>query len=375
MVSQYDMNDPLIIFGLLWIGLAMLGVFVLSSILDVFSRRADRESGGAAVLTRAKGNPILQPILGRGWDDRAVFNPGAVDINGIVRLLFRAVGGDGVSRLGYAESENGITISERFSYPVFTTVDPRGVHQEARYDRIIYASGGGWGGTEDPRITKIGDTLYVTFNMFDGWDFIRVASTTIKEKDLLSKRWHFTKPLFLSPHGEVHKNWVLFPEKFEGKFAILHSLSPRIQIDFVDALEDLHTGKIKIASRYGQSGPREGWDTWVRSAGPPPIKTERGWLLMYHATEANDMSRYKIGAMLLDSTNPERVIARSSRPILEPSLWYENEWKPGIIYACGAVVRNGILFVYYGGGDQSVNVASVALKKLLDSMDMEKSAT
>ena len=96
---------------------------------------------------------------------------------------------------------------------------------------------------------------------------------------------------------------------------------------------------------------------------------------MYHATEANDMSRYKIGAMLLDSTNPERVIARSSRPILEPSLWYENEWKPGIIYACGAVVRNGILFVYYGGGDQSVNVASVALKKLLDSMDMEKSAT
>ena len=350
-------------------------MFVLSSILDALSRRADRESGGAAVLTRAKGNPILQPILGRGWDDRAVFNPGAVDINGIVRLLFRAVGGDGVSRLGYAESENGITISERFSYPVFTTVDPRGVHQEARYDRIIYASGGGWGGTEDPRITKIGDILYVTFNMFDGWDFIRVASTTIKEKDLLSKRWNFTKPLFLSPHGEVHKNWVLFPEKFEGKFAILHSLSPRIQIDFVDALEDLHTGKIKIASRYGQSGPREGWDTWVRSAGPPPIKTERGWLLMYHATEANDMSRYKIGAMLLDSTNPERVIARSSRPILEPSLWYENEWKPGIIYACGAVVRNGILFVYYGGGDQSVNVASVALKKLLDSMDMEKSAT
>jgi len=82
----------------------------------------------------------------------------------------------------------------------------------------------------------------------------------------------------------------------------------------------------------------------------------------------NDGDRYKLGAMILDLKDPQKVIYRAQHPILEPSEWYENDWKPGIIYANGAVVRDGKLFVYYGGGDKHIGVASILLSDLIDSM-------
>jgi len=361
---------------IIWIALFILGLFVLGAVLFAIRTAAGRgEARGR--LARAKENPILKPELGRGWDDMAVFNPAALDLNGKVHLLFRAIGTEGVSRLGYAATTDGTHVDERLPYPVFVPLNPRNPRmwrgtadseKHLRYDTTLYASGGSWGGSEDPRMTKIGNTIYVTFNMFDGWDFIRVAATSIDEEDFKNHRWHFSPPIFLSPAGQVHKNWVLFPEKIHGKFAILHSLSPDIQIDYVETLQDLASGKITIKSRYGQNGPRKNWDTWIRSAGPPPIKTNRGWLVIYHAVQAEDSSRYKIGAMLLEYENPTRVIGRSKGPILAPDFWYENEWKPGIVYTCGAVVRDGTLYVYYGGGDQWTNVATIQLNELLSEL-------
>ena len=72
--------------------------------------------------------------------------------------------------------------------------------------------------------------------------------------------------------------------------------------------------------------------------------------------------------MLLDLKDPSRVLYRAQHPILEPDLWYENDWKPGIIYASGAIVKDGKLFVYYGGGDKYVGVASIKLSDLIKSM-------
>ncbi len=376
------MQKILIISDVIWFVFFLLGIGILGAILFAIRTSLYKlwSGEGRGRLARAKENPILKPELGRGWDDMAVFNPAALDLNGTVHLLFRAIGGEGVSRLGYATTSDGVHIDERLPYPVFVPLNPReprmwrgtaDSEKHLRYDTKLYASGGSWGGSEDPRMTKIGETIYVTFNMFDGWDFIRVALTTIRENDFLEKRWRFSTPIFLSTAGEVHKNWVLFPEKMDGKFAILHSLSPEVQIDFVNRLEDLAEGKQKIKSRYGQNGPRKGWDTWIRSAGPPPIKTDRGWLVIYHAIQEKDSSRYKVGALLLDLKDPRRVIARSREPILTPDFWYENEWKPGIVYACGAIVRNGTLFVYYGGGDQWTNVATINLNRLLSDMKPE----
>jgi predicted GH43/DUF377 family glycosyl hydrolase len=106
----------------------------------------------------------------------------------------------------------------------------------------------------------------------------------------------------------------------------------------------------------------------LRGVGPPPIKTDAGWLVLYHAIDERETEKYKLGAMLLDLVEPTKVLYRSVQPILEPDAWYENAGKPGIVYSCGAVVLDGTLYVYYGGGDTSINVATIQIKEMLDCL-------
>jgi predicted GH43/DUF377 family glycosyl hydrolase len=75
-----------------------------------------------------------------------------------------------------------------------------------------------------------------------------------------------------------------------------------------------------------------------------------------------------LGAMLLDLKDPKKIISRSKEPILEPEMWYENDWKPGVVYSCGALIKNDTLFVYYGGGDKHVCVATSSLEKIFDKL-------
>jgi len=188
--------------------------------------------------------------------------------------------------------------------------------------------------------------------------------TSISVEDLLANRWQWSKPVALSQEGELHKNWVLFPEKIRGKYAIVHALSPSVLIEYVDSLSHFSKGK-RIESRKPSGGRLDSWDNSVRGIGPPPIKTSEGWLVLYHATSVRDPHKYKLGAMLLDLEHPEKILFRSNGPVLEPKMDYENTWKPGVIYASGAVVRDGVLHVYYGGGDKVVAVATCGLNDLL----------
>ncbi len=110
------------------------------------------------------------------------------------------------------------------------------------------------------------------------------------------------------------------------------------------------------------------WHVHLRSAGPPPIKTDKGWLVFYHAHDAIEPSKYKLGAMLLDLNDPTKVLRRASLPVLTPDEPYENEGKPGIVYACGSVVRDGTLYIYYGGGDKVVAVATAPLEDFLNAL-------
>jgi predicted GH43/DUF377 family glycosyl hydrolase len=113
----------------------------------------------------------------------------------------------------------------------------------------------------------------------------------------------------------------------------------------------------------------EFWDSRIRGAGPPPIETSEGWLLLYHANDVREQHKYKLGAMLLDKNDPTKIIARSTKPILEPEGEFENAGiKPGIVYACGAIVRDGMLQVYYGGADNYVCMAAVPLKEFIDHL-------
>jgi beta-1,2-mannobiose phosphorylase / 1,2-beta-oligomannan phosphorylase len=348
---------------IVFLGLAI----VLIAAALVFLYKISPETRKIFSLLRHAVNPVISPTMGSEWDEVGTFNPAAVeDDQGNVHLVYRAVGNDGVSRFGYAKSYDGRDFSEKSPYPIFAMQNPRSAPK--KYEPMMFASGGSWGGCEDPRTVRIDGKVYVTFNAFDGWDFIRMAVVSIDEKDFFNNKWKWSRPMLISPPKQINKNWVLFPEKVNGKFAILHSISPRVQIDYVDRLEDLERGSKVIKSHFGQKAPRSSWDTYLRGAGAPPILTEKGWLLLYHATEKHEPHKYKLGAMLLDKENPEVIVATSPGPILFSNNWYENDWKPGVVYASGAVVRDDNLMVYYGGGDKHICIAHTPLNELLNWM-------
>jgi predicted GH43/DUF377 family glycosyl hydrolase len=245
------------------------------------------------------------------------------------------------------------------------------------YNPNIYVSGGGWGGCEDPRTVIIDGTMYMTFNMFNGWNSMRVAVVSIKEEDLRNRKWFWKNFSYLSQPGDRQKNWVLFPEKINGKFALFCNLDKgdpdKVYIVYIDNLDISQTPSQKDAPDPQALPDHEvSWHYRTRSAAAPPIKTKDGWLLLYHAMDKNESNRYKVGVMLLDLKNPEKVLYRAKHPILEPDEWYENNYKPGIVYANGAIVKDGELFVYYGGGDKHVAVAHISLEELLENLKNNK---
>jgi predicted GH43/DUF377 family glycosyl hydrolase len=355
---------------LLHIVAALFSFFITGAILGATFSKPIRKK--ISTLVKSFKNPILRPGTSP-WTAEAVMNPAAAVIAGRTHLVYRAIGVDGVSRLGYANSSDGIVFEKILPYPVYVAQKPRNLAGHARrYSPVMYPSGGSWGGCEDPRMVLIEGRVYVTFTMFDGWDFIRVAAISIAEEDFLAGQfWKWDGPHILSKPREVHKNWVLFPEKIHGKYAILHSISPNIEIAYRDSIEDIGTDEPFIESWVGSREnipPRDTWDTYVRGAGAPPLRTAHGWLLFYHAIDRRDPGRYKLGAMILDFSDPTKVLYRSTAPVLAPDETYENRGKPGVVYVCGSVVRDGTLFVYYGGADKVVCVATTSFTEFVDAL-------
>lgn len=327
------------------------------------------------LLERFGGNPILTPNSIHAWETKAVFNPAALYEDGKVHLLYRAIGASDVSTLGYASSIDGLHINERLTYPVyvpretFEGVNP--VTTAVIGNPGVYTSGGGeMGGVEDPRLTRIGENIYITYVAYDGHTQPRVALSSISSTDFLNRKWKWKKPVLISPPNIVDKNACILPEKINGKYVIFHRVFPNILIDFVDDLDfdgktRWLTGQFEIPVRALSSD----WDSLKVGCGPPPLRTKYGWLLIYQAVGNHGDYRYKIGAMLLDIADPARVLARSRSPILEPEVWYENQgWKGGVVYPCGAAIIDDRLFVYYGGADTVVCVASVKLDGFLEQL-------
>ncbi len=323
------------------------------------------------LLTRSFLNPILRPGTSP-WTAESVMNPAAAVIAHRTHLIYRAVGMDGVSRLGYASSANGITFDKRLPYPIYAARNPHNLaHHLRRYSPVLYPSGGSWGGCEDPRMVVIDGRVYVTFNMFENWK-LRVAVISMSEEDFLAERFNaWEGPIILS-HSDRDKNWVLFPEKIGGQFAVLHSIigdgDMQVRVEYTDDLSTL--AQRTFISPDPQQVPDQhiAWHVHTRSAGPPPLRTEKGWLVLYHANDAKEGHRYKLGAMLLDLVDPTKVLYRAAQPVLSPDKNYENEGKPGIVYASGAVVRAGKLFVYYGGADKVICVATTPLNAFLKAL-------
>jgi predicted GH43/DUF377 family glycosyl hydrolase len=303
-------------------------------------------------LIRAKENPIIVPDKNQPWENKAVFNPAALHLENRVHLLYRAMSEDNTSVLGYAASQDGIRIDYRSEKPAYVPREP--------FEQKL--SPGGNSGCEDPRLTRIGDKVYMCYTAFDGKNPPRVALTWIAVKDFLAEQWNWAKPVLISPPDMDDKDAFLFPEKINGKYMIVHRGGDDIDFAFVQTLDFKENQWIE---EHRWIGPRKWWwDSKKVGAAAPPIKTEQGWVMLYHGV--SESGTYRVGAVLLDLKNPVKIIGRTDNPIFEPEAPYEKEGQiQNVVFPCGNVLFKDKLFVYYGGADKVVGVATVELSELL----------
>ncbi|MBU2529652.1 MAG: hypothetical protein KKD35_01330 [Elusimicrobia bacterium] len=316
------------------------------------------KSGKSVKLARAKENPIIIPIPEHLWESKAAFNPGAIYLDGKVHLIYRAMSEDNTSVFGYVTSQDGIHLDYRSLKPVYVPQEPFEQKREP----------GGNSGCEDPRLTKIGSKIYMLYTAFDGKNPPRVALTSIKETDFLEQKWAWAKPVLISPPGIDDKDACIFPEKIEGKYFIIHrsgndidsALSPTLNFDGQTWIEE-----------YRWISPRAGmWDSKKIGIAAPPIKTKNGWVLFYHGVSEED-GFYRVGAILLDLVDPTKIIARSDEPIFEPETDYEKKGQmPNVVFPCGAILIEDKFFLYYGGADKVVGVATIGREELLKNLEL-----
>lgn len=318
-------------------------------------------------LEKHEKNPIITPVMHHAWQSNATFNPAAVHDGEKFHFIYRAMGPQNTSVLGHAESKNGTDIDYRSDEPIYTPRKP--FETPGGNPKRWFMSGGGYGGCEDPRVTWIKEDqkFYLTYIAYNGTNAPRVALSSISEENFRNKNWDWKEPKLISKPNEVNKNAVVFPEKIGGKYVVMHRVFPNILVDLLDDLDFNNPrylkGEFKIPPTV------DGWDSRKIGAGPPPIKTADGWLLIYHAVDDKNDSQYKIGAMLLDLNEPWKVLHRTQQPILEPDHWYENNgFKAGVAYPCGAVINDNRLFVYYGGADKFICVASKNIDEFLNEL-------
>lgn len=303
---------------------------------------------------RAKENPILIPRTENAWESKLVFNAATIELDGKIFILYRAMGAENTSVIGWAMTKNGVKILERGDTPCYV---PREEFEMKK------GSPTGNSGCEDPRITQIGDTIYMAYTAYDGVKPPRAALTSISTKDFLAKKWDkWTKPVLVTPENYDDKDMCLLPEKVGGQYMLMHRISPQICADFLDTLD---FSKSKLTRCIEIMGPRPGmWDSRKIGIAGPPIKTPKGWLLIYHGVSKS--TTYRLGAVLLDLKNPSIVISRGVDVLLEPLEEYERVGEVrNVVFSCGAVLRKDTLFIYYGGADTVMGVAKVSLKKLL----------
>jgi predicted GH43/DUF377 family glycosyl hydrolase len=294
-------------------------------------------------MERFSGNPILRPIEEHAWESRMVFNAGAIYLEGKVHLLYRAMGNDNISRLGYASSLDGFTIDERLPNPVFEPAS------ETEKD-----------GCEDPRLGEVDGQLIMTYTAFREESHLQVyqiSLTTIAMDDFIQKKWSWGIRRLPFP-GIRDKNAVVFPQKVNGRYVMLHRIDPDLCIAYSDDLE-------KWCDFMSVMKPRaDGWDNSKIGVAGSPIKLKEGWLIVYHGVNVERM--YSLGVALLDLDHPERVLYRSKEYVLAPREDYERIGKvPNVIFSCGNVVLDNRLFVYYGGADSVLCVATKSLDELL----------
>ncbi len=285
------------------------------------------------LLKRYPGNPILKPVVHHEWESLTLFNAAVVRSNGIFQMIYRAQGSDRISRLGYAVSRDGFKWL-RLDEPVFEPQE----NFEA------------WG-VEDPRITQIGDMFFM---LYTGYSEQGTRVCMAATKNFVTwERYGVILPKL------DDKDAALFPEKIKGRYCLFHRIPDDIWVSFSDDLRNWTDHQAIMEPRVGL------WDSVRIGIASPPIKTDAGWLIIYHGY--NEAKYYSLGAALLAYDDPTQVLCRPEVPLLTPlTPWEKHGDVPNVVFSDAAVVVDGQLYVYYGAGDHVLALAMCDMKELMD---------
>ena len=293
---------------------------------------------------RISQEPLLRPSA--SWSDFGLFNPAAVQVGAKTILLFRAQDKAHTSRIGYAESTDGLHFDVRPD-PVLAP--------EAEYER--------GGGVEDPRVVQIGGTYYLTYT---GYDTHSAQLCLATSPDLI--HWERKGVILPAYHGSWNTQWTksgaIVPEKINDKWWMYYlgtrkdpDGQPRDYMGLASS-DDLLRWSDATDQPVLPRRP-ETFDSRVMEPGPPPFVTEAGILLLYNG--ADEHLVYGPGWVLFDRQDPRKVIARSERPFALPTFdWEKTGNVPNVIFLEGAVVKNAAtrgkldLTGYYGAADKYI---------------------
>jgi predicted GH43/DUF377 family glycosyl hydrolase len=274
----------------------------------------------------------------------SIFNAGAVRIGGEILLLCRIELPDGRSSLLVARSADGIKFKLE-KKPCLTPQD----HKEW-YEYVEW-------GIEDPRITYMENWYYIIYTGYSRYEpTVMLARTKdFKRFDILGT---VSEP--------SNKDAVLFPGKIGGLYWKIDRPSAQHRRDiWINQSPDLlHWGQNRILME-----PRQGsWEQSKIGASTPPIKTAKGWLMIYHGVRGFGISSiYRQGVVLLDLKKPWKIIARSKIPFLAPEKDYERTGDvPNVVFSTGWIREsNGDIKIYYSGADMNICLAQTSEKYLL----------
>ena len=309
-------------------------------------------------LEKYQNNPILKPNPFYPWQAKAVLNPTVFHHEGVFHIVYRAISNDNTSVMGYATSTDGYNLDYLHPEPIY---GPRIEFESKKIPN-------GNSGCEDPRVTVMGDKIYMLYTAYNGIEPPAIAMTSILMSDFLAHRFsNWTSPVIISRPGQDNKDGCLLPEKVGGKYVFFHR--PESKGMIVDLVDDLEFGHGNyLDSDLCISVNFNSWENLKTGVAGTPIKTKYGWLVLYHAINAVDRY-YRVGALMLDLNDATKVIGKIDDPILEPFYPYERQGLVNnVVFPCGHIVVNNKMYVYYGGGDSCICVATASLTEVIDSI-------
>jgi predicted GH43/DUF377 family glycosyl hydrolase len=337
----------------------------------------ERPKNAQPVISPLPDTEFSDPMTGNTvhWESMATFNPAAIVRNGQVQVIYRAeeklgekeIGGH-TSRLGSATSVDGFTFS-REETPIFFPAEDSQKEFE-------------WtGGTEDPRIVETQDGLFVlTYTQWNR-EVPRLAVAT--SKDL--KTWEKHGPIFRDwKEGKYHntesksgaivtelKNGKLVAAKIQGKYWMYYGV-PHIWLATSDDLVNWVPVENHEGNRVPVLSPRPGFfDSWLVEAGPPPVLTKDGIVVLYNAGNSQQVGVknlgnrvYTGGQALFDANEPWKLLDRVDHPFIQPELPFEKsgQYPEGTTFLEGLVHFQGKWLLYYGTADSMVGVVSAPAK-------------